>query len=178
MCPGGGFLHQNVDHVLVAVLFRALGIVQHLHHHREALLIHRGFLFEIADQGAEQEPGRCLLRLGQSGKGFLPAGQKFVADKIVDLAAEQVADGVDGQRRFGGVCIVLHFVDFKFFFVCLFAHLGERRANDVAAKVDAEADQVEHNEKLDKIIHFAFLLSRSHAVSSLWQKPTQGWPGR
>ena len=26
--------------------------------------------------------------------------------------------------------------------------------------------------------HFCFLLSRSHAVSSLWQKPTQGWPGR
>ena len=26
--------------------------------------------------------------------------------------------------------------------------------------------------------HFCLLLSRSHAVSSLWQKPTQGWPGR
>ena len=176
MCPGGGFLHQNVDHVLVAVLFRALGIVQHLHHHREALLIHRGFLFEIADQGAEQEPGRCLLRLGQGGKRLLPTGQKFVADKIADLAAEQVADGVDRQRRFSG--FVLHLKFIGVFLARFFAHLGKRRANDVAAKVDAEADQVEHNEKLDKIIHFAFLLSRSHAVSSLWQKPTQGWPGR
>ena len=26
--------------------------------------------------------------------------------------------------------------------------------------------------------HFCLLLSRSHAVSSLWQNPTQGWPGR
>src|SRR5699024_12458088 len=70
---------------------------------------------------------------------------------------------------------------FKFIGVFLarfFAYLGKRRANDVAAKVDAEADQVEHNEKLNKRVHFAFLLSRSHAVSSLWQKPTQGWPGR
>ena len=94
----------------------------------------------------------------------------------MDLAAEQVADGVNGQRRFSG--FVLHFKFIGVFLARFFAYLGKRRANDVAAKVDAEADQVEHNEKLNKRVHFAFLLSRSHAVSSLWQKPTQGWPGR
>ena len=57
---------------------------------------------------------------------------RFVSDKIVDLAAEQVADGVNGQRRFSG--FVLHFNFIGVFLARFFAYLGKRRANDVAAR--------------------------------------------